>query len=264
MALTRSRAKAIRSLANKKYRDELGAFVVEGLRLMKDAVDSDFEILEAFHTAEFTKDAAAKAVLEKLQAKCRRVDQVSEREMEHLADSVNAQGVLAVLRQKRALAASLLDRRDPPPVLVALDGVADPGNLGSIVRTCDWFGVDGVLLGEHCVDLYNPKVVRATMGGLFHLPISEEVDLLPAITQAKNKGYTVYITDPAGETHFDRVRFTRPSLIAFGNEAWGISDQIRKFADVRVAIRRYGMAESLNVAVACGVVLSGLHRLMVE
>ena len=137
--------------------------------------------------------------------RCRHVDQVTAKEMASLTETVTAPGILAVLRQKNAPAASLLDRRDPPAVLVALDSVADPGNLGSIIRTCDWFGVDAVVLGRNTVDLYNPKVVRATMGGLFHLPVVTDVDLLSFISHAKSRDYTVYVTDPAGEAHFDRV-----------------------------------------------------------
>jgi len=264
MTFTKNRAKAIRSLALKKNRDEAGVFVVEGLRLMRDAVDADFEILDVIYTPQFEEEKGGAAVLEKLRVRCRHVDQVTAKEMASLTETVTAPGILAVLRQKNAPAASLLDRRDPPAVLVALDSVADPGNLGSIIRTCDWFGVDAVVLGRNTVDLYNSKVVRATMGGLFHLPVVTDVDLLSFISHAKNRDYTVYVTDPAGEAHFDRVRFARRSLIVFGNEAWGVSDQVRELADLRLAIRRYGAAESLNVGVACGVVLSGLHRLMEE
>jgi TrmH family RNA methyltransferase len=100
------------------------------------------------------------------------------------------------------------------------------------------------------------------MGGIFHLSVVEDVDLLPAISKAKSLDYRVYVTDAAGETHFDRVRFTHRALIIFGNEAWGVSDQLKQLADERVAIRRYGAAESLNVGVACGIVLSSLHRLL--
>jgi TrmH family RNA methyltransferase len=262
MALTKARAKAIRALGQKKFRDETGTFVVEGLRLMRDAVASDFEVLEALCTAEIAEDPAAKPVLERLRAKCRQVEQVTPREMEQVAETVSPPGMLAVLRQKHETAAGVLDRRDPAQVLVALDGVADPGNVGSIVRTCDWFGVDGVLLGQNSVDLYNPKVVRATMGGIFHLPVVDDVDLLPVLTQAKSRGYSLCITDPAGETHHDRVTFAGRTIIVFGNEARGVSDQVRAMADTRVAIRRYGAGESLNVAVACGIVLSQLHRLL--
>jgi len=260
MALTKSRAKAIRALAQRKYREETGVFVVEGLRLVREAAAAEFEIEEALYTPEFAAEGAGRMLLDTLRAKCRRIDQITLRDMDHLADTVTPQGILAVVRQKREQATSLLERRVLPPVLVALDAVSDPGNLGSIVRGCDWFGVDAVLLGHTSVDPYNPKVVRASMGGIFHLPVVGEVDLLPFISHARGKGYTVYVTDVTGEADVDRVRFEPRSLIVFGNEAWGVSDPVRQLADVRMSIRRFGSAESLNVAVACGVVLAALRR----
>jgi TrmH family RNA methyltransferase len=146
-------------------------------------------------------------------------------------------------------------------VVAAFDAVSDPGNLGAMVRTCDWFGVNGILVGRDSVDLYNPKVVRSTMGGIFHLPIAVGMDLPGLIPRAKKQGYTVYVTDARGDVQFDRVSFAGRSLLVFGNEAWGVSDQVGALADVRLAIRRYGAAESLNVSVACGVILAMLRRL---
>jgi TrmH family RNA methyltransferase len=259
--LTRSRAKTIRSLAQKKFRDELGAFVVEGARLMLDAAESDFEFTEVFHTAEFAGEESGRALLERIAGKGVRVEAITPREMETIADTVHTQGILGVARQRTTSSGALLEKREGSSVLVALDAVSDPGNLGSIIRTCDWFGVNGILIGRASVDLYNPKVVRATMGGMFHLPVVEDVDLLPALTKARERGYTIYVADASGESHHDKITFASRSLIVFGNEAWGVSDQLRAMADTRVAIRRYGSAESLNVGVACGVILSGLHRL---
>jgi TrmH family RNA methyltransferase len=259
--LTKSRAREIKSLAQKKYRDELGTFVVEGARLMLDAAESDFQFIEVFHTAEFASDDSGRALLSRIAGKGVRVETITAREMEGIAETVHTQGILGVARQRTTTVDSLLNASGNSSVIVVLDAVSDPGNLGSIIRTCDWFGVSGVLIGRASVDLYNPKVVRATMGGMFHLPVVEDVDLLPAMTRARGLGYTIYVADTSGEAHYDLLRFASRSLIVFGNEAWGVSDQVRGLADVRVAIRRYGSAESLNVGVACGVILSGLHRL---
>jgi TrmH family RNA methyltransferase len=99
------------------------------------------------------------------------------------------------------------------------------------------------------------------MGGLFHLPVAQDVDLPVACTRAKELGYTIYATEPAGTAHFDRIPYASKSIVVFGNEAWGISDAVRASADMRVSIRRYGSAESLNVGVACGIVLSAMRKL---
>jgi RNA methyltransferase, TrmH family len=253
--------KEIRSLAQKKFRDSLGLFTVEGLRLTQEAAGSDFEIVRVLYAPEFAGDAAGAQLLDTLRRKCPAVHQVTPRDMDQVTDTVTSPGILAVVKQRRVPVDSLLSLKEPSVLLVAVDSVSDPGNLGTIIRTCDWFGVHGVLIGHTSVDLYNPKVVRASMGGVFHVRVVDDVDLLGTLTQARNAGFSVYVTDADGEAHFDRTNYALKTVIVFGNEAWGISDQIRNMADVRVAIRRYGLAESLNVAVASGIVLSCIHRL---
>jgi RNA methyltransferase, TrmH family len=261
MALNKATFRSLKSLQQKKIRRETGSFVVEGLRLTAEAAISDYEILEVYFTAEFAREEGGEALLTRLKKRSPVLERITAAELQRIADTVTPQGVMAVIRQRRYDVAQVLRPDATTSIVVAFDGVSDPGNLGSMIRTCDWFGVDAILHGNNCVELYNPKVVRGSMGGIFHLPIAEEIDLLPALSNARSLGYTTYVTDPKGETHFDRLHYERKSVIVFGNEAWGVSEQTRQLADMRVAIRRYGAAESLNVGVACGVILSSLHRL---
>jgi TrmH family RNA methyltransferase len=264
MPLTKKKLKELRELTHKKHRDEKKKFLVEGVRLVQEAVNSDFKILEAYYTSDLGEAPGGKPLLQSLQKKTSQCEQITTREMEILSETVTFQGVVAVLKQKDFSFEHIVKRSNGQSIIAAFDSVSDPGNLGTMVRTCDWFGVHGILLGHNSVELYNPKVLRATMGGVFHLPIAENVDLLSTLTRARSAGYRIYVTDMNGETHFDRVRYENRSIIVFGNEAWGVSDQIKKLADTHVCIRRYGAGESLNVSVACGVVLSSLHRLYDE
>ncbi|MBI5473006.1 MAG: RNA methyltransferase [Ignavibacteriae bacterium] len=261
MSLTKAKLKSLKELTHKKFRDEQKKFLVEGLRFVHEAASSDFEIHEAYHTPELAEQHAGKVVLQALKHKTKELHEVSARDLDAISETVTGQGIIAVVEQKQFSAESMLKCPDGQSVLVAFDGVSDPGNVGSMVRTCDWFGVNGIMIGRNSVELYNPKVLRATMGGVFHLPIADGVDLLPLISKAKSLSYKVYVTDLHGETHFDHVRYDSKSLIIFGNEAWGVSDQLKQLADVRLVIRRYGAGESLNVGVSCGIVLSSLHRL---
>jgi TrmH family RNA methyltransferase len=261
MTLTKQKLKEVRALAHKKYRDEEKKFLVEGIRMVGDAVDSGFRILEVFFTRDLKESSAGKMLLQRLSEKTSNLCEITNKEMELISETVTFQGVVAVLRQKCYPLDSLFEATASRSQLVALDGVSDPGNAGTMIRTCDWFGVDGVILGEHSVELYNPKVLRATMGGVFHLPIVENVDLLSMLSGAKEAGYRIYVTSAGGESHFDRVQYAARSIIVFGNEAWGVSDQVRELADVHLTIRRYGLGESLNVSVACGIILSATHRL---
>lgn len=261
MPLTKAKLKELKQLTHKKFRDETRLFLVEGVRLVHEAALSDFHIEEAFHTADLADHPLGPGVLEALRHKTQNIHLISSRELESLGETETVQSVIAVLRQRQFSPEIMLRCPDAQCTLVAFDGIADPGNVGSMVRTCDWFGVDGIMIGRDSVELYNPKVLRATMGGVFHLPIAEEVDLLSTISKAKEAGFKVYVTDVNGETHYDHVTYDAKSLIIFGNEAWGVSDQVREMADVKLVIRRYGAGESLNVAVACGIVLSSLHHL---
>lgn len=264
MALTKRELKELRELTHKKHRDETQKFLVEGIRLVGEAVNSDFKVLEVLYTPDLLDTTTGRSTIQLLKKKTLQVHQVTAREMELISETVTFQGVVAVVKQKHFSLDSLLEKANGQSVLVAFDGVSDPGNAGSMIRSCDWFGVDGILMGLNSVEVYNPKVVRATMGGLFHLPIVEGVDLLLTLSTAKAAGYKVYVTDVGGEVHFDRVKYDSKSILVFGNEAWGVTDQVKQLADVRLAIRRYGAAESLNVGVACGVILSTLHRLYDE
>jgi TrmH family RNA methyltransferase len=261
MTLPRSKIKELKQLTQKKYRDEQKKFLVEGLRFVTEAARSDFSIVEAFYTEEIERDAHGSEVIQTLKKKTPNIYKVSTRDLDAISDTVTSQGIVAVLRQREYTAEGILRCADGQCTLVAFDGIADPGNVGSMVRTCDWFGVNGILIGRNSVELYNPKVLRATMGGVFHLPIADGVDLPVALSHAKELGYKIYVTDPHGETHFDHVTYETKSLIIFGNEAWGVSDAVKRLADVRLVIRRYGAGESLNVGVACGIVLSAVHRL---
>jgi TrmH family RNA methyltransferase len=261
MAITQADRKRLNQLQQKKFREEQGRILIEGSRLVREALTSRAEILEAYHTREFADSQAGRVLVEKLLGKAGQVHAVTSRELDSFTDTVHAQGIAAVVRYDAAQPEVFLRTPGRPGVLVAIDAVSDPGNLGSMIRTCDWFGVSGLVLGRNSVELLNPKVVRATMGSLFHLPIAAGADLLSFLSAAKECGFAIFVTDVHGEAHFDHVQYSDRSIIVFGNEAWGVSDQILQLADTRVTIRRYGSAESLNVGVACGVVLSAIHRL---
>ena len=141
-------------------------------------------------------------------------------------------------------------------LLLALDAVSDPGNVGTIIRTADWFGAGGVLLGRGCVEPFNEKVVRATAGSLFHIPIVDEVELLEVLAQAKATGFRVVVAAAGGSVSLSDWRPAKRNVLVVGSEAHGVSADIRDSADVTVAIPRYGRAESLNAGVAAAILLA--------
>jgi len=255
--LTNADRKIYRSLSVKKFRDEHRLFLVEGKRSVQEAISSDFEIKLILATAAFLKDPDGRSIIAGAKKRKAKTEEMSEREFSALADTVHAQGIAAIVETKRASFPGILARDRPGALLVALDAVADPGNVGTIIRTCDWFGVDGIILGEGCADLYNPKVVRGTMGSVFHLPVAEGVNLEKSLPLARDAGYRVLATDAA--SHDQLPADQRKSILVFGNEAHGISKVVRALCDRSIAIPRYGRAESLNVSIACGVLLAQLR-----
>ncbi len=255
---TKRHLKELRDLGKKKPREKQTRFLIEGLRMAEEAAESDFEIQEVLCTEAFARSAPGQSVLERFRRKSPVFSTISERELESIADTVTAQGIVAVVSARRFELESLL-QAGRHSLLVGLDAVADPGNLGSMIRTCDWFGVNGIVIGRNSVELYNPKVLRSTMGGLFHLPIVEDVDLPSIIGRLKTSGYTIYVADGAGEAYAEDTRYADRAFVVMGNEAHGVSVSLKHSADVRVAVRRFGLAESLNVGVACGVLLSAMR-----
>ncbi|RPH37246.1 RNA methyltransferase, partial [bacterium] len=256
--VTKRHLKEIRDLGKKKSREEMGRFLIEGVRMLEEASESDFEIQEVLFTEAFADSAPGQQVLDKLRRRTGALNTVTEQDIGAISDTVTAQGIVAVVTA-RSYDLELVLQPGRRSLLVGLDAVSDPGNLGSMIRTCDWFGVNGIIIGQDSVELYNPKVVRSTMGGVFHLPIVENVNLLSIVDRLKSSGYSVYVADAAGEVHAEDARFADRAFVIMGNEARGVSASLKHSADVRVAIRRYGLAESLNVGVACGVLLSILR-----
>ncbi len=250
--------KLYRSLSLKKHRDAHRLFLVEGTRSVREALSSDFEIRAVVATAAFLSDHGDRPLAASIKKRRITIEEVSEKDFAGMVDTVHAQGIAAVVQTKKVSLPGILAKGRPGSLLVALDTVSDPGNVGTIIRTCDWFGVDGILLSSGCVDLYNPKVVRGTMGSIFHIPVAEGVELEKAIPFVRESGYTVVVTDAAGPDVIASA--DRKTLVVFGNEAHGVSVAVRGLADETAAIPRFGRAESLNVSIACGVVLSELRR----
>ncbi len=267
--ISQATLKNVVRLTQKKYRREQAKFIVEGLRAVEEALRSDWRV-EMLLVGDpiLSKGDAAPAMKSARQKKCP-VYEVSESEMGRLSDTVTSQGIIAVVSIKDQ--PGEMERLTFPPkgIIVCLDGIADPGNAGTMLRTCDWFGVDAVLIGRNSVDLYSPKVVRGAMGSIFHLQILPDVDLLESIRSAKKDGFKVYVTlapagiAPAGAPSVAPLFPVKPIpekiILIFGNEAHGVSKELMNEADAHLSIPKFGNAESLNVAIACGVILGAVR-----
>lgn len=250
MQLSHRRRKEIASLTVKKYRDALGETVIEGTRSVEAAIAAGAPIREILLTEDARSDGRVATMLTRTSAP---VYVISDRELKTVSDVETSQGVLAVAAIERVP----LSQIENLSRILALDGVQDPGNAGTIIRAAAWFGVEAVLTGAGTVDLYNPKVVRAAMGGLWDLRHADGDDLAAAFGGLKASGFTIYGADLEG-TPAGLWRPDRRSVLVLGSEAHGLSAEVGAMLDGRVAVPRSGAGrgvESLNVGVAAGIVL---------
>ncbi len=256
MRLTSSEIRYLRSLTQKKTRAREGKFLLEGWRALREALQSSVTIERVAVLERFVEDPDYEGFFRHCRERKVPVGVLSEKELKTVSDTVHAQGVVAVVREKKWSLAEVLAAGD---LLVAADAVADPGNTGSILRTCDWFGVSGVLLGQGTVELHNEKVIRSTVGSIFHLPVVEDVDLPAVIPQLQEARYDVWALDAGGRESLEHVHFGTKNVLIVGSEAHGVSAGVRRLVRTTLRIPRFGHAESLNAGVACGVVLSHLR-----
>jgi len=250
--LSRSEIKYLRSLQQKKFRDLERKFLLEGWRPLRDALHSSFRIEMIAVLSEASQKLEHRPVLALAMERGIAIKEIKEIQLKQISDAVHSQGVIALVCRKE----KLFDAKScqSAHLFVACDRVNDPGNLGTIIRTCDWFGVDAMFLSEGCVSLYNDKVVRSTAGSIFHLDVFENTDFGIVLPNLKSEGFRVIATALNGKT-LRSFSFPEKVILVLGNEAQGVDPQLIQQADTIVSIARYGQAESLNVGIACGIFL---------
>lgn len=250
-----TRVKEARKLSRRSVRTERRLFLADGPKAVEGALGVPECVVEVFATPaaliEYA-DVLASAPL---------VTPVDERALASLSDAVSPAGVVALCRHFDVPLSSVLEAdRNAPRLLVICADVRDPGNAGTVIRTADAVGAVGVVLAGQSVDVYNAKTVRASVGSVFHLPIALEPDPAAAVAAARAAGYTVLAADGAGETDLFAADLSRPTAWLFGNEAWGLPDDLAALADHRVSIPIHGRAESLNLSTAAAVCLYASAR----
>ncbi len=233
-----------RSLKERKGRRESGCFLAEGRKMVEEALCSAFPVeallVDESRAAEFPLPEHVPVYL------------LPENVLAAVCDTRTPQGIAAVVR---ALSGAPLGQR-----LVALDGVQDPGNVGTIIRTADAAGLEGVLLSDQCADVFSPKTLRATMGSIFRMPIHVTHDLPAALNRLRGEGCSIISSQLDGEPFYQRSPVGERFCLIIGNEGNGISDAVKATATHRVRLPMRGGAESLNAAIAAGIMMYDLMR----
>ena len=243
--ISKSTIKLLKSLSTKKGRRSSGLFLVEGIKMCMELPSCNMQT-EFIVISDSAEDEAHK-LAGKLSANCSAVYSATDGQIRKISDTQTPQGIIAAVKIN-----------DEPLVIsdrmLILDGVSDPGNVGTIIRTADWFGFDSIILNSECADIYNPKVVRSTMGSIFRVHI-HRTDDLPKLLNNELKDHEIFAAVlERSESILDCKPSGKFGLI-MGNESQGISEEITKLSDRRFRIPGIGEAESLNVASAAAVSL---------
>ncbi|MCH3951547.1 MAG: RNA methyltransferase [Acidaminococcus sp.] len=234
------------SLKQKKYRQREQLFLLEGTRAVEEVRRSDWKVTAYFCTKlpeEWQEEAETSSVPYYV---------VTEAIMGKIAATEDPQSVAALVELRDN---DLANFHPGKGVILVLDEIHDPGNAGTMIRTACAAGAEGVVLLKNSVDLYNPKVVRSAMGNLFHLPVFTGIEEEALLHWARGEGWQLVVTDLRGAVNLPELTWPEKTLLVMGSEAEGVSPSILEQADTRVKIPMYGEAESLNVAVATGILL---------
>lgn len=233
--------KHVKALHQKKFRDEYKEYFVEGIKLVNEAILEGKKLQKILVCEELLRESFSISNNEIL-------EYVTKSVFEYISDTQSPQGILAVIKMDDAND----DIREN--VIFALDDLQDPGNLGTILRSLDSAGIDTLLLSKGTVDLYNPKVIRSTMGAIFRVKVLENLDLKEKLLKLRNDGYKVVITSlDTNETYYN-LDFKEKLVIVIGNEAKGVKKEIQDIADIKVKIPMLGRTESLNASVAASII----------
>lgn len=239
MSLSKNHIKLITSLSQKKYRQKHKLFVVEGVKVVQEFLNSSYE-LDIVFSSDTNFSSTNKFI------------KVTDQELKKISSLKNPNKVLAIFKIPNQINPIM------GGLILALDSINDPGNLGTIIRLCDWFGIEQLVCSNETVDCFNPKVVQASMGSLTRVAVSY-LDLKKYL---QNASVPIFVADMDGLNVY-KTKLPDSAVLVLGNEANGISDEIKQLVTTKITIPRYGafqQTESLNVATASAILLSEFRR----
>jgi RNA methyltransferase, TrmH family len=250
--------KYLRSLYNTKKRRNEGKYILEGYRIINEAIESQVDFDSIYFTPGFYKSDKGNHIINKIDDTVY-INVIDKRVLEEIADTVNPQGIIAIANEIKYDMVSFLENAS---TILVLDRIQDPGNMGTIIRTSVAAGVDGIISLKGSVDIYNLKVLRASMGAIFNIAVFSGIDFdsfWNIIEKYRNK-YRLISTDPGGDKFYFEEDFTKDIMLVIGNEANGIRKEIIARSDEIIKIPIIGKIDSLNAAVASGIILYELMR----
>jgi TrmH family RNA methyltransferase len=243
--ISKAQIKWVKSLQLKKYRHEEQCFMVQGVKGVTELLHSDFIVELVTGTGPVLSQVSKRS---KRPINC---VEASERELAAMGSFQSNDSILAVARMKE----NHVPKPNPNEYYLVLDDIRDPGNLGTIIRTADWFDIKHIIASEQTADFYNPKVISATMGSFCRVQVNY-VDLIFYLSDCKEPVYGAFLSG----TDVHNEKFQKGGLLVIGNESNGISPSVEQYVRHRISIPGSGKAESLNAAIATGIILDNVFR----
>lgn len=253
MVITSTSNNQVRQLAllqkKSKERTARDVFVVEGIKMFREVPRE--RLVHTYVSESFYQKN------QELFSDLPQVTLLSDRVFESVSDTKTPQGLLCLVRQYHYELQDLMGER---PLIMVLENIQDPGNLGTILRTAEGAGVTGILLSDGCVDIYNPKVIRSTMGSVYRMPFYYSGSLREDLLSLKERGVSVYAAHLKGVSWHDSQDYCAPSAFLIGNESRGLTPETASLADTYIRIPMCGRVESLNAAVAASILMYEANR----
>lgn len=248
----------LQTKASVRKKQEL--FVIEGIKMYEEIPEEDLQM--TYVSEQFWEENIKSGKInEKVRKRLNKQDYiiVADNVFKNMSDTVTPQGIMAIVKQKRYELSDIL-KRGEKQVFMVLEGIRDPGNMGTIIRTGEGAGIAGIIVNKETVDVYNPKVIRSTMGSIYRVPIVISEDLESTIEEMSKRGVTLFAAHLKGEMYYTDGQFTGSTAFLIGNEANGLSENIAKKADKLIKIPMEGQVESLNASVAAAILMYEAKR----
>ena len=257
-SMSNGQMKNIQQLMKKaKARRDSGLFVVEGIKMFREAPEERIE--KVYVSSAFLKEEGNRKLLKEkgMTDSGRQVEEVEDKVFRSLSDTVTPQGILCLIRQKEISLEKMLEKREDKkmPFLMILEDLQDPGNMGTILRTAEGAGVTGIIVSKNCVDLYNPKVIRSTMGSIYRMPVLQVESIVQVLPVLKKQGIRTYAAHLKGKNWYHQENYRGGTAFFIGNEGNGLSDELSESADCLIKIPMEGQVESLNAAMTAGILM---------
>lgn len=248
------RIKFLKKLYRRKTRRQMGLLVLEGFRIIEEALKSQVVFDSIYMTPEFYENEEGKWVVAEFERRFATSNLILVREniLNSIADTRTPQGIIGVVQERKYELADVFAAKE---LLLLLDRIQDPGNMGTIIRTAVAAGAGGIIILKGSVDIYNLKVLRSTMGAIFKIPLIQEVELEDFLGLLKESEYKLVSTDLSAEQYYYQLDYREPLILAIGNEAAGLREELLLNSDYRIKIPLLGDIESLNAAIATGIIL---------